>query len=117
MSCTDSASRKVPTIFTSQARQLGDVGGFLSAFFILLHLRASGGIPDDPGILPSKATGSADQINSSMITLYQKEQKQKLTPRSEVESESQLLLLFQIIDRFDKSRQINFNIYLNIVFT
>jgi hypothetical protein len=30
------------------------VSGFLSAFFLLLHLRASGDIPDDPGILAGK---------------------------------------------------------------
>ncbi|GJN22401.1 hypothetical protein PR202_gb09957 [Eleusine coracana subsp. coracana] len=30
------------------------VGGFLSALFLLLHLRVSGAIPDDPGILAGK---------------------------------------------------------------
>lgn len=33
------------------------VSGFLSAFFLLLHLRASGDIPDDPGVLAGKARG------------------------------------------------------------
>ncbi|GJM86967.1 hypothetical protein PR202_ga02875 [Eleusine coracana subsp. coracana] len=34
------------------------VGGFLSALFLLLHLRASGAIPDDPRILAGYQHGS-----------------------------------------------------------
>ena len=33
------------------------VSGFLSAFFLLLRLRTSGDVPDDPGILAGKTRG------------------------------------------------------------
>jgi len=43
------------------------VSGFLSAFFLLLHLRASGDIPDDPGILAEIEAGFILSVPHSQV--------------------------------------------------
>jgi hypothetical protein len=44
------------------------VGGFLSAFFMLLHLRASGGgVPDDPDILAGKSRDFTHSVEEQLI--------------------------------------------------
>ncbi|RLN09549.1 uncharacterized protein C2845_PM11G24670 [Panicum miliaceum] len=66
------------------------VGGFLSAFFMLLHLRASGGgVPDDPDILPEIEAGfillvPQSQIASQSGTLEKEIYNQIGVPNSKV---------------------------------
>ncbi|OEL38512.1 hypothetical protein BAE44_0000467 [Dichanthelium oligosanthes] len=70
-------------------------GGFLSAFFILLHLRASGGAPDDPDILARKSRDftHAEQFKSFMITdfLKKKQRRQNLQNRGRLHFVSAIL--------------------------
>jgi hypothetical protein len=46
------------------------VSGFLSALFLLLHLWASGAIPDDPGTLAGKAKVFAKKEKSSALSSH-----------------------------------------------
>lgn len=43
------------------------IAGFFSAFFLLLHLRPSGGIPDDPGILAEIQAGFILSVPHSQV--------------------------------------------------